>query len=290
MANNIQVRDAVGSAKLMATIDQNGVHTPVHRVDTLYLSGASGLSAVNTDLLTNTVNGWYDVGAFASAAIQVVASAGITAGAVIFEQTNDPSSTTGVALEADELGIVNANPVVAAVTIAANTRRMWLVPITARYIRVRISTAFTGGTVQAFAQFMTQPYASATLNVQQATAANLNVNATAQNSLFYNESTSAQAANATLTGTSRDTGAAAGSVHRYSAFNAMVLANQAGTIRLECSNDNSTWRRTSPDTPVAADTPIILSVPIMTRYYRAVFVNGATANTIFMLNTSFTAS
>ena len=290
MANNIQVRDAVGSAKLMATIDQNGVHTPVHRVDTLYLSGASGISAVNTDLLTNTVNGWYDVGAFASAAIQVVASAGITAGAVIFEQTNDPSSTTGVALEADELGIVNANPIVAAVTIAANTRRMWLVPITARYIRVRISTAFTGGTVQAFAQFMTQSYASAALNVQQATAANFNVQATAQDNIFYNESTSAQAANATLTGTSRDTGAAAGSVHRYSAFNAMVLANQAGTIRLECSNDNSTWRRTSPNTPVAANTPVILSVPIMTRYYRAVFVNGATANTIFMLNTSFTAS
>ena len=290
MADNIQVRDAVGTSKNMRTSDVSGVHVPQHRIaDGTNATGAAA-SVANTDLLTGTVNGWYDAGIFFSGSIQIIGSAGITAGSVIFEQTNDSSSTTGIALPAFEASVLNANPLVAATNIAANTRRMWLIPITAKYIRVRIVTAFVGGTVQAIANFSQQPFANPVLNVQQATAANFNVQATAQDNIFYNESTSAQAANATLTGTSRDTGAAAGSVHRYSAFNAFAFADQAGTMRIECSNDNTTWRRASADTAVAANTPVYLSVPIMTRYYRTVYVNGATLQTVFMLNTSFTAS
>jgi hypothetical protein len=112
----------------------------------------------------------------------------------------------------------------------------------------------------------------------------------AQDNVFYNESTTAQAASATVTGTSRDVGVAAAAVHRYSAFNASAFADQAGTLRIECSNDNTTWRRATADTAVAANAVVYLSVPVMTRYYRAVYVNGATLQTAFMLNTSFTAS
>jgi hypothetical protein len=54
------------------------------------LVGPASLSALNADLLTGTVNGWYDARSFQSASVQVIASAGITAGAFIFEQTNDP--------------------------------------------------------------------------------------------------------------------------------------------------------------------------------------------------------
>lgn len=112
----------------------------------------------------------------------------------------------------------------------------------------------------------------------------------AQSSIFWNESTTNQAISATATGTSRDSGVAAGTVHRYSAFNASGFADQAGIIRIECSNDNVTWRRQTADTAVAANACVILSVPIMTRYYRAVYVNGGVAQTAFMLNTSFTAA
>lgn len=299
MADNIQVRDALGTANTFRTTDLgSNLHVPHHRLDTLTLTGPAAQSVLNTDLLTGDVNGWYDTQEFGAATIQIVASAGITAGAIIFEQTNDNSSTTGVALEADELGVINTNPIVAAATIAASTRRMWAVTTSARYIRVRISTAFAGGTVQAFAQFTTQPYSSPVLNVQQATAASLAVTATisgtpvvaAQDNVFYNESTTAQAASATLTGTTRDVGVAAAAVHRYSAFNVMAFADVAGTVRIECSNDNTTWRRASADTAVAANAVVYLSVPVVTRYYRAVYVNGATLQTAFMLNTSFTAS
>jgi hypothetical protein len=40
----------------------------------------------------------------------------------------------------------------------------------------------------------------------------------------------------------------------------------------------------------AANACVHLSVPIMTRHYRAAYVNGATLQTAFMLNTSFTAA
>jgi hypothetical protein len=115
-------------------------------------------------------------------------------------------------------------------------------------------------------------------------------NAASQDNVFYNDSVVAQAASATVTGTARDTGVAAAAVHRYSAFNACAFADQAGTLRIEMSNDNVTWRRSCADTAVVANAAVILSVPIMTRYYRAVYVNGATLQGAFMLNTSFTAA
>lgn len=110
------------------------------------------------------------------------------------------------------------------------------------------------------------------------------------NNVFWNDSVTAQAASATFTGTSRDVAVAAGTVHRYSAFNAVAFADQAGTLRIEMSNDNTTWRRATPDTSVAANSPVTLSVPVCTRHYRVVYVNGGVAQTVFMLNSSFTAA
>lgn len=115
-------------------------------------------------------------------------------------------------------------------------------------------------------------------------------NTTPTSNLFWNDSATAQAASATVTGTARDTGVAAGSVHRYSAFNAFAFANQAGTLRIEGSNDNSSWYPLTDNVAAAANAPVFLSVPICTRYHRAVYVNGATANTTFRLNTSYTAA
>lgn len=135
-----------------------------------------------------------------------------------------------------------------------------------------------------------QSVAGQGVGVNVITMPTITANAVAQNNVYYNESTTAQAASATLTGTSRDTGVAAAAAHRYSAFNAFAFADQAGTMRIECSNDNTTWRRMTTDTPVAANTPVILSVPIMTRYHRVVYVNGSTVQGAFMLNTSYTAA
>jgi hypothetical protein len=113
---------------------------------------------------------------------------------------------------------------------------------------------------------------------------------TSRSNIFYNESTTALAASATFTGTSRDVGLAAATVQPYAAFNVSAFADQAGTLRIEMSNDNTTWRRATADTAVAANAVGILSVPVVTRYYRAVYVNGATLQGAFMINSSFTAA
>lgn len=99
--------------------------------------------------------------------------------------------------------------------------------------------------------------------------------------LGFAEGTSILAANAVYTGTSRDLGTtlSSGGV-RYSDFTAFVLSETAGTLRLENSTDNTNWRRASVDTAVAANTPVYLTVPVVTRYSRMVFTNGATAQTV----------
>lgn len=290
MPDNILIRDATNTTRTMRTTDYGSHHVPHHMLDDAFtLTGPAAQSVVNTDLLTGNVNGWYDVGPFFSGSIQIIASAGITAGAVIFEGTNDPSSTTGVPIPVLETASITANPLVAAVTIAANTRRIFALPINVRYIRARISTAFAGGTVQAIACLAQQPFTNPTVNVQQATTNSLNVNSTGvSNQNIYNtETTTALGASATYTGASRDTGSAAGAALRYNTFRAYALASHAGTMRIECSVDNTNWNRMTADTAVAANTPVTLSVPVMARYHRVVFVNGATAQTSLIITSGY---
>lgn len=108
--------------------------------------------------------------------------------------------------------------------------------------------------------------------------------------VWYQESTTAQAANAVLTTTTRDIGASTGSSQRYSYFNVFAIADQAGVARVEVSVDNTTWRRATPDIAVAANTPLVLSLPVIARYFRVVYTNGATLQGFFLLTTSMTAS
>lgn len=108
--------------------------------------------------------------------------------------------------------------------------------------------------------------------------------------VFQVESTTNLGASATLTGATRDVGVAAGEPHRFSAFNAYSLSNVAGTIRIECSNDGTTWRRATADQAAGVNTAVILSVPVFARYYRVVYVNGAGAQGSFFCCSSFTAA
>jgi hypothetical protein len=111
-------------------------------------------------------------------------------------------------------------------------------------------------------------------------------------SIFWNGATGAGSAltgSATFTGASRDSGYAAATYHQFGYFNAFYLTDQAGTARIDCSNDNSVWYTCATSAIVAA-TPLILQVPVMTRYERAVVVNGTSAETYLYVNTSFTGA
>lgn len=110
----------------------------------------------------------------------------------------------------------------------------------------------------------------------------------AVNNIFWSESTANLAISATMTGASRAVGVADGVPHMAAAFNAFVFASAAGTVRIEASNDGATWRQATANAAVGANAAVTLSVPIVARFYRMVFVNGAAAQTAFMANSSFT--
>jgi hypothetical protein len=107
------------------------------------------------------------------------------------------------------------------------------------------------------------------------------------NNVSYTGTTTALAANATYTGAARDSGMTAGAQGAYAYYNAFFLADQVGTASVECSNDSATWFICA-SSPVVAATPMILSVPVMFRYQRSKLVNGATAQTSFVSNSSYT--
>lgn len=104
---------------------------------------------------------------------------------------------------------------------------------------------------------------------------------------YWNETTTPLTGSATFTGTGRNAGDGTKSAFAY--FNAFALADQVGTLRIDCSNDNTTFY-TCASAALTANTPAILQVPVMTRYHRAVVVNGATTETVLKVNSSYTAS
>lgn len=287
------VKDGNGVALVLQSVTNgSGEHAPVQQSTTapdVTLTGAPA-SAVNIDLLTGTLNGWFDVSSYRNASIQIIGSAGISAGAITFEQTNDITfAAAGVPLRAYEASIVNNNPFLIAVPIAASSTRIFSCALTSRFVRVRISTAFTGGTVQAVAVLSQGGRDDVTLNVQQAVAGNLNVTATNADNIFYNDSSTALAANATFTGTARNSGTSSTNL-RYAKFNAFAFSDQACTIRIEASTDSATWRRATADVAIAAGTSQYLTVPVVAAFHRLVVVNGATAQTAFQASSSYTAS
>ena len=152
-----------------------GSSSPVTLPNDVTVGAAASIAALNIDLLTGNASGWYDAANFHSVAIQVIGGAGISAGAIFFEQTNDiTNAAAGNVWPVEEVTTLTPTPNIAAITIAASTIRMFTGQVMARYVRVRVSTAFAGGTVQAVAVFSQMPYNRMVQTVHQATAANLN--------------------------------------------------------------------------------------------------------------------
>jgi hypothetical protein len=123
---------------------------------TTQITGTAGLSALNTDVLSGTVGGWYDAGLYRSMTAEVFGSAGISAGMIIVEQTDNPAfDAIGMSVHYyTQTGGFIWN---GALAVAASSRSSFTLNLTMRYVRLRISTAFVGGTVQATATFAPQP-------------------------------------------------------------------------------------------------------------------------------------
>lgn len=114
------------------------------------LLSTSTLSAIDTNIINGLVSaaGWVDTRGATEIVYQVIASAGIAAGAIFLEATNDPTSNVGTPVAFEEPSTFNARST-AAITIASNANRIFRAQLHARFVRIRISTAFVGGTIGA---------------------------------------------------------------------------------------------------------------------------------------------
>jgi hypothetical protein len=157
-------------------------------------------------------------------------------------------------------------------------------------VRVRC-TARTSGTQSwriKLGTYATEPIPAAQVTATQPVSGTVTVSSTTANigtngmSAFADSSTNL-AISATFTGTSRDGGA----TQAFARFVARAFADVAGTFRIEQSADNTNWRRATPDQAVGANSVVELAVFATARYHRVVYVNGAGAQTVFLVNSAY---
>lgn len=145
---NGRATNAVNASKIVQLSTSNPLIVNVQ--PNFQFNGPAALSAINTDLLTGTVNGWYDMQNYRNLNMQIIGSSGITAGAIAFETTNDTTlSPAGVLLLVNETTAPVFGLITGTAVITANQTRTFTAQSNFRYVRARISTPFAGGTVQA---------------------------------------------------------------------------------------------------------------------------------------------
>jgi len=99
--------------------------------------------------------------------VQVVSTG--TAGTFIFEQSND--GVSWIALPVFNAALVTGVPITAAITATAS-QIIYTFPVRCNFLRLRIATAITGGSIRAFTRLSTEPWTPAVTLVASNTAAN----------------------------------------------------------------------------------------------------------------------
>jgi hypothetical protein len=141
-------------------------------IEDIFVTGQSAQTATVNNILTTTAGtAASDLTGYRTASVQVVSTG--TAGTFIFEGSND--NTNFQAIPVFSQLILTGTPITAAITASA-TNLIYVFPVNVRYIRLRIATTITGGSIQAFSKFSQTNFTPAILQIAQATAANLNVN------------------------------------------------------------------------------------------------------------------
>lgn len=174
---NIRVRaSAYTSGTVNVAIDGSlAQQTVIANVTTpdLAITGASAQTATVNNIMTSTSGSAATfVGGFHSANIQIVSTG--TGGTFIFEGSNDNVNFQTIPVY-NQL-ILTGTPITAAITATAS-QLIYTFPITTNYVRLRIATAITGGSIQAFSKFSQTTWTPAVFQVAQATAANNNTTA-----------------------------------------------------------------------------------------------------------------
>jgi hypothetical protein len=167
--------------------------TPVTELP-LVLTGAAAQTAVVNNILEPTAGAsGTAVASFRAASVQVVSTG--TGGTFIFEQSND--GTNWIALPVFNAALVTAVPTTAAITASAS-QIIYTFPVRCNFVRLRIATTITGGSIRAFTRLSTEPWTGAVQLVASNTAANLQ--ATVSGTVTANIGTGSLAAGANAIG------------------------------------------------------------------------------------------
>ena len=98
----------------------------------------------------------------------------------------------------------------------------------------------------------------------------------------YTDSSTNLAGGAAFTGTARD----GGTTPAYNMFVVNIFSDQAGTLKIQKSTDNTTWRDAAT-VEITAGVPRELTVRCTARYHRAYYLNGSTLQTQFLLTSAY---
>lgn len=274
-AQNYAVRDANGSTLNFGSSLIGGINYPYHLCASLY-GGA---------LMPCTVDSGGNQGVYVASALpagtNALGSVSLTAGATTIGNVGliAGSATIG------NVGLIAGAAIVGKFGIDQTTAG------TTNGVVVNSSALPTGAATAAKQAALGTAGSPSTdvLTVQGSATGTPLPTQEARRAVFQNDTTTALTGSATFTGTARDVGVAAGTVTPYAYFSAFFLADQTGTASIEASNDNSTWY-TAATASIIASTPLILQVPVMTRYHRAKVVNGSTAQTLLKVNDNYAAN
>jgi hypothetical protein len=190
-ANSMPVTFASDQTNLpvTSTFDLTNTHTASAVLgENLFLQGTG------TTPFARTQNGivYYDF------ITEVISSTGTTAGAIIFEGSNDNFATTAIPLTVFDDQLLTGVPITTAQTIALNTKRWFFGKTIYAFVRCRISTAPVAATLAAVTTFSNTPIIPKVLTIAQSVAANLQTTATLNISGTALQNTATPAATTTV--------------------------------------------------------------------------------------------
>jgi hypothetical protein len=164
---------ALMAASMPVVIASNQTAIPTLEAATLITGQAAQTAVVNNIIPATAGANATDTANFRAASIQVTSTA--TGGTFIFEQSND--NVNFVALPVFNAAQITAVPTTAAITATASSI-IYTFPIRCPFIRLRIASTITGGSIQAFTRLSGDPWTTAAQLVGNNTAANLNTTVT----------------------------------------------------------------------------------------------------------------
>jgi hypothetical protein len=281
----VQRMKATFGAADAATLVTTGAPMPAAAYEVAQNYTQAGVIAVNTVLLT------IDMEFMNSASIHCIAMG--TSGVVTPEWSNNNANWSAAT-------IFTAAGVSATTMTAAG---LWKVERMARYLRLRVSTPTTAATTtfsvaaspsNVAPWFATQPVSGTVSANATAVASTVRMGFVAGAGIWFDDSSTALAANATFTGTARDlTQAATAAAFANAATYADELrvsaeSDVAGTLWLEVSRDATNWRRVKSVATAAVtgggQYAEIVHRPSW-RHARVGFTNGATLQARFTIGT-----